>query len=98
VWVRRQAGWLPQAQEDLDSCLAGHRDRVESADTTPLHPVLREFHDLIEIDPLVRMPPPIGPWCCGWPGRIPLGELTRLPASSGSPPCRTPRAQSTRHG
>jgi phosphatidylserine decarboxylase len=53
--VRRQAGRLPQAQEDLDSWLAGHRERVESADTTPLHPVLREFHDLIEIDPLVRM-------------------------------------------
>ena len=53
--VRRQAGSLPQAQEDLECWLAGHRKRVDSADTTPLHPVLREFHDLIEIDPLVRM-------------------------------------------
>ena len=84
MWVRRQAGWLPQAQEDLDSCLAGHRDRVESADTTPLHPVLREFHDLIEIDPLVRMPPPID-------RALVLRMARENPAGGADPPARQQR-------
>ena len=30
VDVRRRAGWLPDDQDDLESWLAGHRERVEA--------------------------------------------------------------------
>ncbi|HEY4451734.1 MAG TPA: phosphatidylserine decarboxylase family protein [Solirubrobacteraceae bacterium] len=54
--VRRQAGWLPQAQEDLESWLAGHRERVEaSGEQVVLHPVVRELQELMDSDPVVRM-------------------------------------------
>jgi phosphatidylserine decarboxylase len=56
VDVRRRAGWLPEAQEDLESWLAGHRDRVErKRDEVVLHPVLKELQELIDSDPVVRM-------------------------------------------
>jgi phosphatidylserine decarboxylase len=56
VDVQRQAGWLPQAQEDLESWLAGHRERVEArGEQVVLHPVLVEFQELIDGDPVVRM-------------------------------------------
>ncbi|MDT5231519.1 MAG: phosphatidylserine decarboxylase [Mycobacterium sp.] len=54
--VRRQAGWLPDSQEDLESWLTGHRERVEAkGEQEVLHPVLSEFRDLIDTDPVVRM-------------------------------------------
>jgi phosphatidylserine decarboxylase len=54
--VRRQAGWLPQEQEDLESWLAGHRERVEArGEQVVLAPVMVEFQELIDNDPVVRM-------------------------------------------
>jgi phosphatidylserine decarboxylase len=54
--VRRQAGWLPREQDDLESWLAGHRDRVEArGEQVVLHPVLLEFVELMDSDPVVRM-------------------------------------------
>jgi phosphatidylserine decarboxylase len=54
--VRRQAGWLPDDQDDLESWLAGHRERVEArGEQVVLHPVLLEFQELIDTDPVVRM-------------------------------------------
>jgi phosphatidylserine decarboxylase len=56
VDVRRQAGWLPDDQDDLESWLAGHRERVEArGEQVVLHPVLVEFQELIDTDPVVRM-------------------------------------------
>ncbi|HWF34900.1 MAG TPA: phosphatidylserine decarboxylase family protein [Solirubrobacteraceae bacterium] len=56
VDVRRQAGWLPQDQDELESWLVGHRRRVEArGEQVVLHPVLAEFQGLIETDPVVRM-------------------------------------------
>ena len=54
--VRRQAGWLPESQEDLEAWLDGHRERAEGrAEPTVLHPVITEFQELIDTDPVVRM-------------------------------------------
>jgi phosphatidylserine decarboxylase len=54
--VRRRAGWLPQEQEDLESWLAGHRERVEArGEQVVLAPVMVEFQELIDSDPVVRM-------------------------------------------
>ena len=56
VDVRRQAGWLPEDQDDLESWLDGHRERVEAkGEQIVLHPVLTEFQELIDTDPVVRM-------------------------------------------
>jgi phosphatidylserine decarboxylase len=56
VDVRRQAGWLPDDQDDLESWLAGHRERVEAkGEDVVLHPVIVEFQKLIDSDPVVRM-------------------------------------------
>ena len=56
VDVRRRAGWLPDDQEDLEAWLAGHRERVEAkGEQAVLHPVLIEFQELIDSDPVVRM-------------------------------------------
>lgn len=50
------AGWLPSNQEDLESWLQGHRDRTESrGEDVELHPVLTEFQQLIDTDPVVRL-------------------------------------------
>ena len=55
VDVKRQAGWMP-GQDDLESWLAGHRERVEAkGDAIELHPVMVEFQELIDTDPSVRM-------------------------------------------
>ena len=54
VDVRRDAAWLPE-QAELEDWLAGHSQRVESHDAQPLHPVVAEFQDLIDTDPIVRM-------------------------------------------
>ncbi len=54
--VRRRAGWLPAEQEDLESWLRAHRERVESrGEQIVLHPVLLEFQELIDSDPTIRM-------------------------------------------
>jgi len=54
--VRRRAGWLPEGQDDLEAWLAGHRERVEArGEQVVLHPVLTEFQELIDTDPVVRM-------------------------------------------
>ncbi len=54
--VRRQAGWLPDDQDDLESWLDGHRERVEAlGEQIVLHPVLTELQELIDTDPVVRM-------------------------------------------
>lgn len=54
--VRRRAGWLPDSQEDLETWLAGHRERVEArGEQIVLHPVLTEFQELIDTDPIVGM-------------------------------------------
>jgi hypothetical protein len=56
VDVRRRAGWLPEDQDDLESWLAGHRERVEGrGEQVVLHPVLTEFQELMDTDPVVRM-------------------------------------------
>jgi phosphatidylserine decarboxylase len=56
VDVKRQAGWLPEDQDDLEAWLAGHRDRVEArGEQIVLHPVIAEFQELIDTDPVVRM-------------------------------------------
>lgn len=50
------AGWLPADQEDLESWLEGHSDRTESrGEDVELHPVLVEFQQLIDADPVVRL-------------------------------------------
>ena len=54
--VRRQGGWLPDNQDDLEAWLTGHRERVAAkGEGVPLHPVLAEFQALIDSDPVVRM-------------------------------------------
>jgi phosphatidylserine decarboxylase len=54
--VRRRAGWLPQEQDDLEAWLAGHRERVDArGEQVVLHPVLTEFAQLIDRDPVVRL-------------------------------------------
>jgi phosphatidylserine decarboxylase len=54
--VRRQGGWLPGNQDELEAWLAGHRERVAAkGERVPLHPVLAEFQALIDSDPVVRM-------------------------------------------
>ena len=56
VDVRRRAGWLPEDHEDLEAWLDGHRRRVEDrAEQMVLHPVISEFQELIDRDPVVRM-------------------------------------------
>ena len=54
--ARRQGGWLPDNQDDLEAWLAGHRERVAAkGEHVPLHPVLAEFQALIDSDPVVRL-------------------------------------------
>jgi len=56
VDVRRRAGWLPEAQNDLESWLSGHRQRVQAkGEHVRLHPAVTEFQELIDSDPVVRM-------------------------------------------
>jgi len=53
---RRQGGWLPDDQDKLEAWLEGHRKRVAAkGDQRPLHPVLAEFQQLIDTDPVVRL-------------------------------------------
>ncbi|WP_045821484.1 phosphatidylserine decarboxylase family protein [Williamsia herbipolensis] len=52
---RRQGGWLPAEQDDLEQWLRGHREKAESTDDRVVHPVIIEFQELIDADPVVRM-------------------------------------------
>jgi phosphatidylserine decarboxylase len=53
--VKRRAGWLPD-QDALESWLAGHRQRVEAkGEQIVLHPVLTEFRELLDREPVLRM-------------------------------------------
>jgi phosphatidylserine decarboxylase len=54
--VRRRGGWLPAEQDDLEAWLAGHAERVAAkGEHVPLHPVIEEFKELIDRDPVIRM-------------------------------------------
>lgn len=54
--ARRQAGWLPDDQDKLEAWLAGHRERVDArGEDVALHPVITEFQELIDANPVVRM-------------------------------------------
>ena len=54
--MRRQGGWLPDNQDELEAWLAGHRERVAAkGEQVPLQPVVAEFQALIDSDPVVRM-------------------------------------------
>jgi phosphatidylserine decarboxylase len=54
--VRRRAGWLPESQDDLEAWLDGNRERAEArGEQVVLHPVLTEFQELIDTDPVVGM-------------------------------------------
>jgi len=56
VDVRRRAGWLPEDQDGLEAWLTGHRERVEARGAeVVLHPVIAEFAELIDTDPVLRM-------------------------------------------
>ena len=47
---------MPLDQDDLESWLDGHRERVEAkGEQVALHPVLTEFQELIDTDPVVRL-------------------------------------------
>jgi phosphatidylserine decarboxylase len=53
---RRQGGWLPDDQDKLEAWLAGQRERVATqGDERPLHPVIEEFRQLIDSDPVIRL-------------------------------------------
>lgn len=47
--------WLLCDQDGLEAWLAGLVQRTEAKRGTPLHPVIAEFRDLIDQDPVVRM-------------------------------------------
>ena len=55
IGTARLGGWLPSDQDVLESWLSVLHQRVESREEITLHPVIEEFHDLIERDPIVRM-------------------------------------------
>jgi phosphatidylserine decarboxylase len=53
--IKRRAGWLPD-QDALESWLAGHAERVAGrGEQTVLHPVVSEFRDLLDREPVLRM-------------------------------------------
>lgn len=53
---KRRNGWLPANQDDLETWLEGHQTRVDArpADKA-MHPVVIEFRELIDTDPVVRL-------------------------------------------
>jgi phosphatidylserine decarboxylase len=56
VDTRKQAGWLPQGQDGLEAWLAGHAEKVATrGEQITLHPVIREFQELLAADPTFRM-------------------------------------------
>ncbi len=53
--VRRKAGWIPADQDELETWLKGHQQRTDARQDRQLHPVLVEFRQLIDSDPVIRM-------------------------------------------
>jgi phosphatidylserine decarboxylase len=53
--VKRRAGWLPVDQDALEAWLRGHRERVEGKAERELHPVVQEFAELLDREPVLRM-------------------------------------------
>jgi phosphatidylserine decarboxylase len=54
--LKRQGGWLPHQQDELEDWLDGRIDRLGDDDNAPFrHPVTQEFADLIDSDAIVRM-------------------------------------------
>jgi phosphatidylserine decarboxylase len=53
--IKRRGGWLPDGQGALEAWLTGHRERVEGKGERELHPVLQEFAELLDRDPVLRM-------------------------------------------
>ncbi|WP_158867687.1 phosphatidylserine decarboxylase family protein [Leifsonia sp. AG29] len=52
---KRQGGWLPQGQDELEQWLDGRIDRLGDEDEPFRHPVIQEFADLVESDGIIRM-------------------------------------------
>lgn len=52
---RRLGGWLHCDQDGLEAWLASRVKRAKENKDMPCHPVIAEFKDLIERDPVVRM-------------------------------------------
>ena len=53
-WLDTETG--PENHEDLEAWLDGQRQRVEArGETVVVHPVITEFQELIDSDPVVRM-------------------------------------------
>jgi len=57
--VRALAGWFPPGQEQLESWLAGHVERVGGREAQKLRPSVAAFKDLIEVTPSSAC------WCGG---------------------------------
>ena len=56
VDVRRQAGWFPNGQDDLEAWLAGHAERAAARGGQALrHRSVVAFAELIRTDPVVGM-------------------------------------------
>src|SRR5438270_8643201 len=53
--TRRLGNWLPDDPDALESWLDDLHEQVESREEITLHPVIEEFHELIEQDPIVRL-------------------------------------------
>ena len=53
--VRGLAGWFPARQEQLESWLQGHSQRVDARDSRELRPSVAAFKNLIDTDPVVGM-------------------------------------------
>ncbi|WP_156377913.1 phophatidylserine decarboxylase associated domain-containing protein [Williamsia sp. Leaf354] len=77
---RRQGGWLPAEQDDLEQWLRGHSEKAESADGRVVHPVIVEFQELIDADPVVRM------YLEKMIEQVPTGQDLPRPTRTGSPP------------
>lgn len=53
--VKQQAGWLPTDQGALEDWLRGRVERVAAKGDHELHPVVREFQELLTREPVLRM-------------------------------------------
>ena len=53
--VRGLAGWFPASQEQLESWLQGHGERVDARKAQDLRPSVANFKSLIDTDPIVGM-------------------------------------------